>query len=50
VRAKKDMRILLYILLAIVLMGCRNKADETYSLSDKNSANFTVAVVHAFSE
>jgi hypothetical protein len=39
------MRILLYILLAISMLGCKNKADQTYRVSDKDSANFTVAIV-----
>lgn len=39
------MRILLYILLAIGILGCKNKADQTYRMPDKDSANFTVAIV-----
>lgn len=39
------MRILLYILLAVGILGCKNKAAQTYRVPDKDSANFTVAII-----
>ncbi|MFC1224444.1 hypothetical protein ACFE6N_11585 [Pedobacter sp. BG31] len=39
------MKNLLYVMLGICLLGCKNAANKTYRTSDKGNANFTVAVV-----